>query len=359
MTGILGECRWLYNALLEQRKSAWQERQESIGLYAQHATLPAIKQARPSLKAVHSQVLQNVALRLDRALQAFFGRVKAGQEPGYPRFRGADRYDSFCYPQYGNGCRLQGDVLFLSKVGQVRLRLHRPVKGDIKTVCIRRLAGFWYVCFSTDCQAEPLPPSQEKVGVDVGLNDFAFLSIGEAIKNPRFFRRDEKGLKRVSRRVSRAAKGSQQRRKASKALAKVHRRIVNRRSDFAHQHSRRLINRFGTVCVEDVHVNRMVHNHCLAKSILDAAWSQFFAYLLYKAEEAGRELVKVNPAYTSQTCHRCGQRQKLALSERQFNCRCCGVSINRDHNASLNILAVGLHSIGIQSVEAPAFRPGE
>lgn len=359
INGILSECRWLYNALLEQRKVAWQERQETLGLYAQHAALPAMKKARPSLASVHSQVLQNVAVRLELAFEAFFRRVKAGQEPGYPRFRGAERYDSFCYPQYGNGCRLQGDVLFLSKIGQVRVKLHRPIAGDIKTVCIRRQAGFWYACLAVECEPEPLPPSKEAAGIDVGLGDFAFLSTGEAIANPRFYRRDEKDLKRLQRRVSKPAKGSLQKRKAKKALAKAHRRIANRRGDFAHQQSRRIINRFGTVCVEDVHVNRMVHNHCLAKSILDAAWSQFFSYLTYKAECAGRQLVKVNPAYTTQDCHRCGHRQKMPLYQRQFHCLGCGLSLHRDHNAALNILALGLQSLGIQPVEAPAFMPGE
>jgi putative transposase len=359
MNGILAECRWLYNALLEERKTAYEERQETVGLYAQHASLPERKKARPSLKTVHSQVLQNVAVRLDLAFQAFFRRMKAGEAPGYPRFRGAERYDSFCYPQYGNGAKLEGDVLTLSKVGQVRVLLHRSVRGEIKTACLCRQAGFWYVCFSVECPVEPLPVSKEAVGVDAGLNDFAFLSTGEAIENPRFYRRDERDLKRVQRRVSKAAKGSRERQKAKKALAKVHHRIGNRRRDFAHQQSRRLINHFGTVCVEDIHVNRLVHNHCLAKSILDAAWSQFFSYLAYKAGDAGRQLVKVNPAYTSQDCHRCGHRQKMPLSVRQFDCPCCGLCCHRDHNASLNILAVGLHSIGIQSIEAAAFMRAE
>lgn len=366
MNGILSECRWLYNALLLERKRAWEERQEAVGLYAQHASLPERKKAQPSLKAVHSQVLQNVAVRLDLAFQAFFRRVKAGQQlrgevgrgetPGYPRFRGADRYDSFCYPQYGNGAKREGDILTLSKVGQVRVLLHRPVKGEIKTICIRRQAGFWYACFSVECEAEPLPASSEAVGIDVGLHDFAFLSTGEAIENPRFYRRDEKDLKRVQRKVSRAAKGStsklastRERRKAKKALAKVHRRIANRRGDFAHQHSRRMVNRFGTVCVEDIYVNRLVHNHCLSKSILDAAWSQFFAYLSYKAEDAGRVMVKVNPAYTSQDCHQCGHRQKMALAERTYNCPCCALSTGRDLNAALNILKIGVgqHTVGL------------
>jgi putative transposase len=241
MTSILFECRWLYNALLSERKRAWEERQETLTYYGQKKSLPGLKAVRQSLTRVHSQTLQDVVMRLDLAFQAFFRRVKASEEPGYPRFRGADRYDSFCYPQYGKGARLQGDVLFLSKIGQVRVKLHRPVEGEIKTVYIRRQAGKWYACFPVECEPDPLPPSRAAVGIDVGLSDFAFLSTGEAIENPRFYRKDEKDLKRIQRRVSKAAKGSPARQRAKQALSKGHRRIANRRGDFAHQKSRRII----------------------------------------------------------------------------------------------------------------------
>ena len=354
MQNILDECRWLYNNFLEQRKTAWQERQENISLYAQHAQLKQLKASRQSLKNVHSQVLQNVAVRLDLAFQAFFRRIKlrshavetatksVKKEVGYPRFKSYDRYDSFCYPQ--SGYALQGGVLSLSKIGQVRVKLHRPTIGEIKTVCVQKKAGFWYVCFTVECDGETLPASNDVVGIDVGLNDFAFLSTEEAIANPRFYRRDEKDMRRVQRRVSRAGKGSPSRRKARKALAKVHGRIANRRRDFAHQESRKIVDRFGIICVEDIHVNRMVHNHCLAKSIMDVAWSMFFEYLAYKVEETGRRLVKVNPAYTTQDCNQCGHRQKMPLSERMYSCPCCGLSMSRDLNASLNILRLGTQS---------------
>ena len=151
------------------------------------------------------------------------------------------------------------------------------------------------------------------------------------------------------------AKGHLERKKHRKVVARVHERSQVQASELHASGVRQIVDRFGVICVEDLHVNRMVHTHCLAKSISDAAWSAFFSMLSAKAEEAGRQFVKVNPAYTSQDCSRCGHRQKMPLSERVYHCPCCLLSLDRDLNASQNILRVGLHSLGIQSLEAPAF----
>jgi putative transposase len=344
---VLGECRWLYNHLLEQKKTAWEERQESLNYYSQANTLPELKAERTSLLIVHSQVLQNVAVRIDLAFKAFFRRVKAGEEPGYPRFRGYGQYDSFTYPQPGFGWKLEGNSLKLSKIGKIRVILHRPLEGAPKTCTIKRTStGKWFVCFSCEVEAVPLPATTETVGIDVGLLSFAALSTGDTIPAPKFFRKDEKDLARKQRKLSKAGKGTPERKKAKKAVSKIHERIANRRCDFAHQQSRKIINRFGMIAIEDLEVNQMLHNHCLAKSISDAAWSQFAQFLSYKAEYAGRRLARVNPAYTSQDCSACGHRQKMPLTNRLYLCPCCGLSIDRDHNAALNILRLGLQSLG-------------
>lgn len=359
MGQILEECRWLYNRLLEERELAWEAYGTNLSLYEQHKRLPLLKQERPSLETVHSQVLQNVALRIDLAFKAFFRRARAGEKPGYPRFRGAGWYDSFCYPQAPSGCQVRGDRLVLSKVGPVKVKLHRPLEGTPKTVCIRRSAtGKWYASFSCDVEATPLPPLDTAVGIDVGLNAFAVLSTGETIENPRFLRHEERALARAQRRLSKEARGTARRRKRKKVVARVHERIAYRRRDFAHQHSRRIVNQHQVICVEDLQVNRMVHNHCLAKSIQDAAWSQFAACLSYKAASAGRRFVAVNPAYTSQTCSACGHRLAMPLGERVYSCPCCGLHLDRDLNASLNIRALGLQSLGL-ALEAPGFSRGE
>ncbi len=355
----LEECRWLYNHLLEKRKETYEQTGKGLSLYGQQATFPIVKQERPSLDRVHSQVLQNVAVRVDLAFKAFFRRCKEGaSDPGFPRFKGKGRYDSFTFPQSGFSITHDNRVV-ISKVGAIKMVYHRPLRGKVKTCTIHRSStGKWYVSFSVECEPERLPENPEQVGIDVGLKTFATLSDGTEIENPRFFRKEEKALAKVQRKHSKLAKGTPERRKHRKVVARVHERIAFRRENFTHQHSRQIVNVHGVICVEDLHVNRMTHNHCLAKSIADASWSAFFAQLSSKAEEAGRAFVKVNPAYTSQTCSRCGHRQKMPLDVRIFDCPCCHAHLDRDLNAALNIRALGLQGLGL-SLEAPGFSRGE
>jgi putative transposase len=354
----LEECRWLYNHLLEKRKETYEQTGKGLSLNEQQSTLPILKQERLSLNTVHSQVLQNVAVRVDLAFKAFFRRCKNGEDPGYPRFKGKDRYDSFTFPQSGFSITHDKRVV-VSKVGAIKMVYHRPIKGKIKTLTIQKSRTCkWYVSFSVECEPERLPEVATQVGIDVGLNTFATLSDGTEIENPHFFRQEEQALAKAQRKHSKLAKGTPERRKHRKAVARVHERIAFRRENFTHQNSRQIINSYGIICVEDLQVNRMTHHHGLAKSIADASWSAFFAQLHAKAEEAGRQFVKVNPAYTSQNCSRCHHRQKMLLGERTFHCPCCLLSIDRDLNAALNICALGLQGLGL-SVEAPGFILGE
>lgn len=344
----LEECRWLYNHWLAERKTAWEERQESLSYYGQKATLPHLKTERETLHGVHSQVLQDVSMRIDLAFKACFRRCKAGEEPGYPRFRGKGRYDSLTFPQYGNGCQLVDGALKLSKIGSLRVVQHRPVEGTPKTCTIRRSStGKWYVTIACEVEAPSLPATGESVGIDVGLASFSTLSTGEQTPCPKFLRTDEKDLKRTQRQLSAVAKDTPERAQRRKVVARVHERITHRRRNFAHQESRKIVNRFDVIAVEDLAVNQMVHHHCLAKSIQDAAWSQFTAFMAYKAAYAGRQYVAVNPAYTSQDCSRCGHRQKKTLAECIHQCVCCGLTLDRDHNAALNILRLGQQSLGL------------
>ncbi|MBA2680872.1 MAG: IS200/IS605 family element transposase accessory protein TnpB [Ktedonobacteraceae bacterium] len=353
----LDECRWLYNHLLETRKTTYAQHGTSLSLYQQQDTFPLLKEQRPTLKQVYSQVLQNVAVRIDLAFKAFFRRVKAGEKPGYPRFRSTDRYDSFTFPQSGFSITHDHRAC-LSKIGSLKMVYHRPIKGTLKTCTITRSStGKWSACFSVEAQPERLAPCAETVGIDVGLKTFATLSTGEEIENPRFFRNEEKALAKVQRKHATLEKGTPQRRTHRKVLARVHERVKFKRETFTHQKSRQIVKRFGVICVEDLQVNHLVHNHCLAKSISDVAWAAFFDQLSCKAEEAGRELIRVNPAYTTQTCSQCKHRQKMPLSERVYHCPCCLLSIDRDLNAAINICALGLQSRVIP--EAPDLESGE
>lgn len=345
----LEECRFVYNETLAERKRAYAERGEALRLYDTQAMLPVWKLTRPALKRVHSQVLQNVSVRVDHAFQAFFRRVTAGDpKPGYPRFKGFGRYDSLTYPQYGNGVRLDGARLILSKVGAVHVVLHRPVEGQPKTVTLTRTpTGKWYACFACETEATPLPQTGAVVGIDVGLASFATLSTGEVIANPRFYRRDEADLKRVQK-LKDAAKHAQrwhEHRRHKQTLAHIHERIANRRSDFAHKRSRELVNTYQVIVFEDLAPLEMGHSRGMRKSILDVAWTQFVRMTVAKAAEAGRRAILVNPRDTSNMCSSCGALVQKTLSDRTHTCPHCGLVLGRDHNAALNILQRGLQSL--------------
>lgn len=347
----LEECRWVYNETLAARKKAYQDRGESLRLYDTQAALPVWKLTRPALKLVHSQVLENVQVRVDLAYQAFFQRVKRGaEEPGFPRFKQFGRYDSLTFPQYGNGVRLEGKRLVLSKVGAVQVVLHRPVEGTPKTVTLRRSAtSKWFACFSCETDAKLLPPTSEVVGVDVGLASFATFSNGEKIDNPRFYRKDEADLKRVQRRkdAAKAKQDWQDNRKQKLLLAKIHERIGNRRSDFAHKQSRELVNRYQVIVFEDLAPQQMgaKSGRGMRKSILDVAWTQCIEMTVSKAAEAGRRVVLVDPRNTSKMCSRCHVLVTKTLSDRTHICPSCGLVIDRDKNAAINILQRGLQTL--------------
>lgn len=312
----LSLCCELYNAGLEERREAYRMSGKSITFTSQSDQLPDIKELRQEYDAIYSQVLQDVLHRLDKAFKAFFRRVKNGEVPGYPRFKPWFRYTSLTYPQSGFGIEPCGPApqgknrqakqwakLILAKIGTIWMHMHRPRKGVIKTCTISRSAtGKWYVSFSCD---------------------------------------EEQALARAQCRLSTAEKGTYKRKKRRKVVARIHERIKNRRRNFIHQQVAWLISRFGLIAVEALVVRNMVKNPRLSKSISDAAWSMFFTHLILKAEEAARCVVKVPPAYTSQTCSVCGHKQNMPLSVRVYECEACDTVLHRDHNASLTILGLG------------------
>jgi putative transposase len=306
-------------------------------------------------------VLQNVQVRVDLAFQAFFRRVKSGEKPGYPRFKGYGWYDSITYPQYGNGAVLNDRMLRLSKVGDVKVILHRPVEGEIRTVTIQRSVGKWYACFSCEVEPKPLTVTDEIIGVDLGLKTFAVLSNGEPIKRQRWMKGDEKDIARLQCKKTRCLKGSPKWDKAVKALRQAYQRANNRRDNFAHQESRKLVNRYGLLVFEDLQIQAMQANgnRTINQNMADVAWNRLVQYTTYKAESAGRGMILVNPRGTTQMCSGCGEVVPKDLSVRVHDCPHCGLRLDRDLNAAKNILARGLASIGHRAVEAPAFRHGE
>jgi putative transposase len=340
--GIMLEThRRLYNACLDQRKTVYETEKKSVKYTEQSAWFKAERTTNPYFARLNFSSAQATMRRLDKAYQNFFRRVKAGEKPGYPRFKARGRFESIEFPAYGDGIRLNGDRLRVQHVGVIRVKLHRPHEGVIKTATLKLEDNKWFLILSCDLGNVTVPKSSNPpVGIDVGIESFLVTSEGDHEPNPRFLKNELPALRRAGRAVSRKKKGGSNRCKAVKRLRRHHARVRNLRHEHHHKTALKLVRRYGLVAVEDLNVRGMVKNHCLARAISDAGWSSFRSILKSKAESAGVQVVEVDPAYTSQVCSSCGQLVQKALSERWHTCD-CGCSLHRDVNAARNILARG------------------
>jgi putative transposase len=286
---------------------------------------------------LYSQVAQDVFIRLDRAIKAKIRRKKTGLGGGFPRFKSLDRMKSLHYPQ--SGFSLNGKKLKITPFGEIKIKTHREVKGKIKTLTLKKEAtGKWYAILTTETEAGPVPKNNgNQVGIDLGLINFAVLSDGTTIKNPRHLKKHEDNLRAKQKPLSRAKRGSSNRQKAKNRLAVVHEKIRNVRRDFLHKLSRKLVHSHSLMALETLASQEMAEK-AHGKSINDAGWSEFISMLSYKAEGAGSRVILVNPENTTKECSRCGVLTDKALSERQHNCLSCGLSLDRDINAAMNIL---------------------
>jgi len=350
--------RELYNSALEERRESWKEK-ISISYKMQSEQLPELKKIRPEYKEVHSQVLQQNLVRLDRAFKSFFKRVKNGEKPGYPRFKPADRFNSLVYPQAPGFKLLSKKRLHLSGIGEVKIKLHRDVLGNPKTCSIKRTSSsYWYASFSCDqVPVEEWPEAYGEVGIDPGLESFATISDGKSetkIANPRWFRKSEKRLAKAQRELSKKKRGSKRRGKARQRVARIHEKIANQRDDFQWKLARKIVESNRLIAIEDTDVKEMLETSPRGrnKSIQDAAWSRFKSILSCKASNAGREFALVPAPGTSSTCSRCGFYRKKELSERTHRCGNCGLVLDRDVNAARNILKAGQAFRGSTSREA-------
>ncbi len=332
-------CRRLYNAALEQRITIYRQNKGSISCFSQIKQLPELKAAFSEYHDVGSQVLQEVLERLDKAYDGFFRRVKNGDTPGFPRFKDRNRYDSFTLKQAG--WKLDGKYLSIRNVGRFKLRLSRPIEGDVKTVTICRAStGKWYVCFSCDnVSTKPLPQTGRSVGIDVGCESFLTTSEGMKVENPRFSKKSQDILAMRQQRLSRRVKGSRRREKARILVGKAHEKIYNQRRDFHFKIANQLLKYYDTIFIEKM--NSWNGHRSLNRSMRDVAWFGFFDILCWKAEEAARTVIEVPAKDTSQLCSQCGARVPKDLSVRVHSCPSCGLTIDRDINAALNILRVG------------------
>jgi len=329
-------CKELYNSLLELNNRTYKTTGKGLRKFDFNK---ASKGTHPEL---FSQVRQNVSDRVSKAFQNFFRRVKdpACKKKGFPRFKSS--VHSITYPQ--NGFKFKSDKrLYCSKIGNIPIVLHRLPKGKIKTLTIKRnRAGQWFAVFACEVKIPKTIHNGVKVGIDVGLENFATLSDSTVISNPRYLLKSERRLARLQRGLSRKKKGSSNRRKAKFLVARQHLKVSNQRTDFLHKLSHSIAVKYSVISIEDLNIKGMVRNHCLSKHIHDASWSTFFNMLSYKAVTCGGVVIRKNPRNTSRTCSRCGAIQDMPLSKRVYECPVCGFVCHRDLNASINIGRGGL-----------------
>lgn len=348
MEEILEKCRIVYNKTLEYRKNKWENERKNVYKYDTHKLLPIWKREDTSLNIPYAQTLQQVQERVDLAFKAFFCRCKNGETPGYPRFKGKGRYDSFTYPQMQRGMNINENIATLPRIGKLRFKKHREIEGKIKKVTLKRdLTGKWYIFLCIEIEKDhTLTKNNESIGIDLGIHSFAVFSNGNKINSHKFYKIYEKELSKAKRKFEVTKRGSKERAKRQKIIATIYAKIRNGRHNFIHQESRKLINKYGVICLENLKAERMQTKvSTINKALNDASWYPFIQALIYKAEEAGRSVVLVNPAYTSQICSRCGSRKKLKLTERTYSCEKCNLEIDRDENAAINILRLGLQSL--------------
>lgn len=346
---LLWQGRTVYNAALEQRITTYRETGQGVSYPQQWRRFRDQRRENPdTLGQLNATSMQQLLRRLDKAFSAFFRRLKAGETPGFPRFKGRDRFNSLEY-RHGDGCKLRlGDrvMLYVQNVGEIKVRYHRPLPDDaeVKHVVLKRRAGRWYVCLMI-ALPDPVVPEHTgpAVGIDMGLAHLLAFSDGTLVENPRWLRQSLAQLRVAQRRLARRKKGSGRRRKAAFQVAKLHEHIANQRHDFWHKLTRELVNTYGRIVLEDLPLKFMTANHPLALSAHDAGLGEFQQLLTYKAENAGTLVVTVNPAYTSQACSGCGVIVPKDLSVRVHLCPDCGLMLDRDVNAARNILFLAVN----------------
>jgi putative transposase len=333
-----GHCQ-LYNAALEERREAYRKCRVSLNYYDQANQLKDLRIQDSDVAALNYSSCQQTLRKLDKAFQAFFRRIKAGETPGYPRFKSRRRYTTVEY-RWDDGVRLKGNRLYVQNVGNLKVKWHReiPEQGTIQCAYFKRDGNAWYVIFALELpDVIPAPHPGLAVGIDVGLNSLVALSDGQTMDNPRWYRSTEAKLAHAQRIISRRKKFSGRWHKAVRNVATLHRKVANQRLDLHHKLSRQLTDTYSLIALEDLNILGLSRSR-LAKSVHDAGWGQLVNFLTYKAENAGSQVVLVDPRLTSQVCSQCGCVVPKDLSVRVHCCPECGVSLDRDVNAARNIL---------------------
>jgi putative transposase len=379
MDNWLELLRRQYNYRLGERFNWWEQNRCDInacplichlpelkpnpGFYSQKRDLVNSKLLFPEYGGIHSQVLQDCVERVKKTFDRWFKGDSKGKRSGKPRFKGQGRYRSFAFPQMKQDC-IDGKFIKLPKIGKVKVILHRSIPDGfkIKTATITQKADGWYVTLSLEDASVPelspeLPTLDNTIGIDMGLKSFLVTDEGKEVPIPQHYRKAQKRLGRLQRSLSRKKKGSKRRKKAIKRVAKAHQKVANQRKDFHYKTAKRLLNKGKHIGHEALNIKGIARTR-MAKSTYDAGWGTFLQILSIKAERAGLMTIAVNPNGTTQNCSGCGQKVPKEIQDRWHSCPHCGLELDRDHNAAINIkyLAVG-HPVN-KAQEMPDGIPG-
>ena len=336
-----GQLRFVWNQFLNLNIQKYESEKKFVFKYEMANSLPILKKQYPWISAP-GQSLQKIAFRLDQAL-----KNKFKSNFGFPRFKKRGFESGIYIPQGSGQIKIGPKFIKIPKLGELKWVRHREMEGPLKSITITRDIDQWYVSCLCDTDLNITPKEitcdGDITGIDLGIKEFLFDSNGVVVDSPKFLKKSEKKLVRKQKQYSKKKKGSANQKKAKTALAKAHRKVRFQRRDFLHKLSAQIANENSVVVIEDLAVKNMVRNHKLAKAISDQGWSQFVGYLEYKLTWAGGQLIKIGRfAPSSQICSGCGSRQKISLSVRTYICPVCGLTIDRDYNAALNIKAYGL-----------------
>jgi putative transposase len=343
LSSLLVELCELYNAALQERRDAWKIERKQITRFDQHKELTQLRALDETSASFPLFAQRDPLNRVDLAFKAFFRRVKSRQKPGYPRFRSVSRYDSFSVDS--QNFRIDGDTVIITKLGGFRLKTHCRLRGTPKALLIKRSGNKWQG--QVVCDIGPAPEKAavaSAIGIDIGLTTLVTLSDGSEIDNPRWTAHESDRLAEANRSLARKVRGSKNRIKARERLRRVHQRIQSLRRSYLHDVSTWLLSQYDLVAHEKLNIVGMAQGR-LAKSIIDAAWGELIWQLTYKAEEAGKYVVAVNPYGTTQICSGCGENVPKGLSQRWHSCPKCGLSLGRDHNAAINVLQRGMRCV--------------